>query len=112
VTAIGVVLVWHRDHQNQKGECILSSLDRSSAPTPIGCKRCPRQPCLSSLTDLLPIKKAATEVTAKFREETSKKAALGCQVQIALHNGMRKGGSTRASRFGSFKGACVMTAPH
>jgi hypothetical protein len=67
---------------------------------------------LSSLTDLLPIKKAATEVTAKFREETSKKAALGCQVQIALHNGMRKGGSTRASRFGSFKGACVMTAPH
>jgi hypothetical protein len=57
----------------------------------IGCKRCPRQPDLSSLTGLLPIKKAATEVTAKFREETSKKAALGCQVQIALHNGMRKG---------------------
>jgi len=39
----------------------------------------------------LSVKKAATEVAAKFREETSKKAALGCQVHIALHNGMRKG---------------------
>jgi hypothetical protein len=28
--------------------------------------------------------------TAKFREETSKKAALGCQTHIALHNRMRK----------------------
>jgi hypothetical protein len=37
------------------------------------------------------IKKATTEVAAKLREETSKKAALGRQVDIALHNGMRKG---------------------
>jgi hypothetical protein len=34
VAAGAVVFVWHRDNQNQRGESILPSLDRSSAPTP------------------------------------------------------------------------------
>jgi hypothetical protein len=34
VAAVGVVFVWHRDNRNQRGESILPSLDRSSAPTP------------------------------------------------------------------------------
>jgi hypothetical protein len=34
VAAVGVVFVWHRDNPNQRGESILPSLDRSSAPTP------------------------------------------------------------------------------
>ena len=34
MAAGGVVLVLHRDNQNQRGESILPSLDRSSAPTP------------------------------------------------------------------------------
>jgi transposase-like protein len=36
VAAVGVVFMWHRDNQNQRGESILPSLDRSSAPTPDG----------------------------------------------------------------------------
>jgi hypothetical protein len=35
VAAGVVVFVWHRDNQNQRGESILPSLDRSSAPTPL-----------------------------------------------------------------------------
>jgi hypothetical protein len=43
VAAGGVVFVWHRDNQNQRGESILPSLDRSSAPTPrIGQEYCIR----------------------------------------------------------------------
>jgi hypothetical protein len=50
----------------------------------------PRKPDLRSLRAGVAHKKATTEVAAKFREETSKKAALGCQAHIALHNGVRK----------------------